>query len=228
MSGAHDLRGQERILLGWSSGKDSAWALHRLRQAGAGVAGLFTTIDEAAGEIGMHGAPAALARRQAEACGLPLTEIPLPWPCPNDVYEARMAAFADAARESGVTQVAFGDLYLEDIRRYREQQFEGSGLTPVFPLFGRDTRSLAEEMIAGGLVAHLVCIDKARMPARFLGRRFDEALLADLPEGVDPCGENGEFHTLVTDGPIFAAPVAVRFGSVRRRGGFARLELDAA
>lgn len=218
----------EKILLSWSSGKDSAWSLEVLRREGSGVGGLFTTFDEASDTVAMHGVPLNIARRQAAACGLELTAIPLPWPCSNEIYEARLGAFCGAARESGVAQIAFGDLFLEEIRAYREAKLAGSGLAPVFPVWGRDTGLLAREMIAGGLVAHIVCIDPKKMPREVLGRRFDLAFLDALPDGVDPCGENGEFHTLVTDGPMFRSSVGVRFGDVVDRGGFLYVDLSVA
>jgi diphthamide synthase (EF-2-diphthine--ammonia ligase) len=162
---------------------------------------------------------------QAAAAGLPLRVIEIPWPCPNEVYEARLGAFVTEQREAGVAAMAFGDLFLEDIRAYREAKLAGSGITPLFPLWGRNTAELAREMIAGGLKAHLTCVDPRKLPASFAGRAFDAELLADLPEGVDPCGENGEFHTCVVAGPMFSGPLALVTGEVMERDGFVFADL---
>lgn len=215
------MSGAERVLLAWSSGKDSAFALHVLRQAeDVEVVGLLTTINEAFDRVAMHAVRHSLLRAQAEAVGLPLVPVRIPWPCPNEAYERAMGeALAEAARR-GVTAVAFGDLFLEDVRRYREERMRGTGLRPLFPLWGRDTRELAEEMIASGLEAVLTCVDPRVLPAAFAGRAFDEALLRDLPPGVDPCGERGEFHSFAWDGPAFGRPVPVRVGEVVERDGF--------
>ncbi len=228
MSNRGEEPGSEKILLSWSSGKDSAWCLEVLRREARAVAGLFTTFDEASGTVAMHGVPLDVARRQAEACGLELTAIPLPWPCPNEIYEARMGAFCESVRENGATQLAFGDLFLEEIRAYREAKLAGSGIAPIFPVWDRDTGMLAREMIAGGLIATIVCLDPKKMPREALGRRFDLAFLDALPDSVDPCGENGEFHTLVTDGPMFRSSVVVLFDDVVERGGFLYLDVNLA
>lgn len=210
-----------KILLSWSSGKDCAWALHQLQQAQPGsVAGLLTTMNESAGRVAMHAVREALVREQAGAAGLTLHLVGIPSPCPNDVYEARMAAFVREAVASGYTHVAFGDLFLEDVRHYREDRLRGSGLEPLFPLWGRPTRMLAEEMIDGGLRAYLTCVDPRKIDASFAGRAFDRALLSELPAGVDPCGEHGEFHTFAWDGPMFTRPIAVAPGVVVERDGF--------
>jgi uncharacterized protein (TIGR00290 family) len=210
-----------RILLSWSSGKDSEWTLHRLRCSGIGdVKGLLTSINETAGRVSMHGVREDIVRAQADAAGLPLFTIPLPWPCTNEIYEERLHAAVQQAKAGGFTHVAFGDLFLEDVRRYREERLAGTGLAPIFPLWKRPTAQLAREMIAGGLRARLSTIDPRVMPEQFIGAEFDERFLAALPATVDPCGENGEFHTCVTDGPMFSKPVDVNRGAIVEREGF--------
>ena len=217
---------KERVLLAWSSGKDSAYALHVLRGTeGVEVVGLLTTINEAFDRVAMHAVRHSLLRTQAEAVGLPLQAVGIPWPCPNDVYEKAMAAALEEARAQDITAVAFGDLFLQDVRRYREERLSSTGLRPLFPLWGRDTRTLAEEMIASGQKAVLTCVDPRVLPPSFAGRAFDESLLRDLPPGVDPCGENGEFHSFAWDGPAFRHPVPVRVGEVVIRDGFAFADL---
>jgi uncharacterized protein (TIGR00290 family) len=215
-----------RTLLAWSSGKDSAWALHVLRQRGeVEVVGLLTTLNQAFDRVAMHAVRAELLRAQAEAAGLPLTEVPLPWPCSNAEYEAAMAAALAAARRDGVTAVAFGDLFLEDIRRYREERMAETGLQPLFPLWGEPTGALARRMIDGGLRARLTCVDPRQLAPSFAGREFDAALLAELPPSVDPCGERGEFHSFAYAGPMFARPVGLRNGEVVERDGFVFADL---
>ncbi|MEK7468483.1 MAG: ATP-binding protein [Planctomycetota bacterium] len=215
-----------RLLLSWSSGKDSAWSLHVLRSAGEfEVVGLVTTINAAFDRVAMHAVRRELLEAQAAAAGLPLWPVPLPWPCSNEQYGKQMGALVAKARDAGITHMAFGDLFLEDIRRYREEQLAGSGVTPVFPLWGRPTRPLAADMIAGGLKAVLTCVDPRRLDRRFAGRTFDADLLGELPATVDPCGENGEFHTFCFAGPMFRAPIAVRAGDVVERDGFCFADL---
>ncbi|GAC1650332.1 MAG: ATPase [Acidobacteriaceae bacterium] len=210
-----------RILLSWSSGKDCAWALHELRQSGDhDVVGLLTTINSEYDRVAMHGMRSSLLRAQAEAARLPLWTLPLPWPCSNEHYESAMCRAIERAKSEHVEAIAFGDLFLIDIRAYREEQFAETGIQPMFPLWGRDTAALARTMISGGLKAKLVCIDPRRLPPSFAGRDFDEALLAELPKDVDPCGENGEFHTAVYEGPMFVHKVQVRAGEVVARSGF--------
>ncbi len=210
-----------KILVSWSSGKDSAWMLHVLRRDGIGhAAGLLTSMNDEVGRVAMHGVRAEVLRAQADAAGLPLFTIPLPAPCPNEVYEERMAEAVATAVAEGFTHVAFGDLFLEDVRKYREDRLAGTGLTPIFPLWGRPTAALAREMIEGGLDARLTCVDPRVLPAAFAGRTFDQALLADLPAGIDPCGENGEFHSCVVGGPMFSHPLQVQTGATVERGGF--------
>lgn len=215
-----------KTLLAWSSGKDSAWALHVLRQQGdLEVVGLLTTVNAAHDRVAMHAVRSELLRAQADAVGLPLTTVELPWPCGNADYEALMARALAGARERGIEVVAFGDLFLEDVRRYREERMAGTGLRPVFPLWGQPTGALARRMIAGGLRARLTCVDPRQLPSSFVGRDFDEALLAALPDGVDPCGERGEFHSFAYEGPMFRRPVAIRSGEVVERDGFVFADL---
>ena len=215
-----------KILVSWSSGKDSAWMLHVIRQEGLGMpAALLTTINEAADRVAMHAVRTDVLRAQADAAGLPLVSVPIPYPCPNEIYEERMAAACARAVADGFTHVAFGDLFLEDVRRYREERLAGSGLTPIFPLWNRPTPELAREMIAGGLQARLTCVDPRVVPSAFAGRSFDTALLADLPPGTDPCGERGEFHTCVTGGPMFSRPLDVEPGVIVDRDGFTFADL---
>lgn len=210
-----------RVWLSWSSGKDSTYALHTLRSAGeVEVVGLLTTLNSTADRVAMHAVRRELLLAQAGALGLPVHPIELPWPCPNGVYEELMADALQAARGAGVEGVAFGDLYLEDVRAYREEAMSGTGLRPLFPLWHLPTAQLARDMVAGGVRAILTCVDPRQIPAEFAGRWYDEALLADLPSSVDPCGENGEFHTFVVDGPGFAAPLDVRIGETVERDGF--------
>jgi uncharacterized protein (TIGR00290 family) len=210
-----------RALLAWSSGKDSAWTLHVLRQQAAyDVVGLVTTINSSAERVAMHAVRTELLAAQVAMTGIPLWPVPIPSPCSNAEYEAAMRAVIERARIEGVTAFAFGDLFLEDIRAYRERQLADSGLTPVFPLWLRPTDVLAREMVTSGLRAHLTCIDPKQLPARFAGRTFDLTLLSDLPPSVDPCGERGEFHTFAYAGPMFRRDLAVRTGEIVERDGF--------
>ena len=218
-----------RVLLSWSGGKDAAWALHRLRQGGGvDVAGLMTTLDGRTERVAMHGVPRALVAAQADSVGLPLLPVRLPsWPCPNAEYEAATAGALTHARAAwGVTHAAFGDLFLEDVRAYRERQLAGTGLAPLFPLWGLPTAALAREMVAGGLRARLTSVDPRALPPEWAGRAFDAALLDALPPGADPCGERGEFHTFVWDGPMFRRPVPIAAAAPSARGGFVFAELS--
>jgi diphthamide synthase (EF-2-diphthine--ammonia ligase) len=207
--------------LSWSSGKDSAWALEILRRQGEfEVTALLTTVNVTHGRVAMHAVREELVRRQAAALNLPLVIVPLPWPCPNHAYEAAMAQAVSQARDEGVTHMAFGDLFLEEIRKYREEKLAGSGISPLFPVWGLETAGLARKMIGAGLKACLTCVDPKKLSRNLAGRCFDEALLADLPPGVDPCGENGEFHTFCSAGPMFPVPIQVASGEVVERDGF--------
>ena len=215
-----------KALLAWSSGKDSAWTLHVLRQQGeVAVVGLLTTINQAFDRVAMHAVRRELLAAQAAAVGLPLRTVEIPYPCSNTEYESAMAAAMERARAGGITAVAFGDLFLEDVRRYREDRMRGSGLTPLFPIWAIPTDALARRMVAAGLRARLTCVDPKTLPAHFAGRDFDDALLADLPAGVDPCGERGEFHSFAYDGPMFERAVPIRAGEVVERDGFVFADL---
>ena len=211
--------------LWWSSGKDSAWALHRLRTEGVEVAGLVTTVNVRHERVAMHGVRRALLEAQARAAELPLEIVEIPHPCSNEQYEAAAAALIERARVQAVRQMAFGDLFLEDIRAYRIGLLEGTGMEPLFPLWGRATAQLAGEMQSGGLRATVTCVDPKQLPRSFAGRAFDASFLEDLPAGVDPCGENGEFHSFAWDGPMFRAPIAVTPGEVVEREGFVFADL---
>jgi uncharacterized protein (TIGR00290 family) len=210
-----------KAFVSWSSGKDSAFALCEARRLGlAEIVGVVTTVNERYERVAMHGVRSELLDRQIEALNLPAIKVPIPSPCTNDIYEARMANACAAIKASGVQHIIFGDLFLEEIRTYRERTLAVIGMTPLFPLWGRNTRRLAAEMIDNGLVAYLVCLDPKQTPASLAGRRFDAALLEEIPAQVDPCGENGEFHTVVTQGPMFSAPISVSIGQTVERDGF--------
>jgi uncharacterized protein (TIGR00290 family) len=212
--------------LAWSSGKDSAWALHAIRQSGEiEVVALLTTMNCTHERVAMHAVREVLVEMQAAAAGLPLVKVGIPSPCTNEVYERAMAEAMSRARNEGVHHVVFGDLFLEDIRAYREKHLAACGMTPVFPVWGKDTRSLAEEMLAGGLSAYLTCVDPRKLDRAFAGRRFDAQLLSELPSGVDPCGENGEFHTFANAGPMFSRALAVSVGEIVEREGFVFADL---
>ena len=215
-----------KALIAWSSGKDSAWALHEIRRAGEyEVVGALTTVTETFQRVSMHGVREDILYAQHEAAGLPSIIVPIPYPCPNEVYEARMAAALADAKAAGVTHVIFGDLFLEDVRAYREQKLAGTGITPLFPLWGKPTDALAREMIDGGLETYLICVDPKQLSRDFAGRRFDHALLGDLPAGVDPCGEKGEFHSCVVAGPMFSRRIDVAVGETVERDGFVYTDL---
>lgn len=215
-----------KALIAWSSGKDSAWALHALRRSGEfELVGALTTVTETFGRVSMHGVREDLLAAQLEAAGLAPVPVPIPYPCPNEVYEARMAAALADAKAAGVSHMIFGDLFLEDVRRYREDKLAGTGIAPVFPLWGWPTDALAREMIDGGIEAYLACVDLKQLPIAFAGRRFDHGLLSALPAKADPCGENGEFHTFVAAGPMLKHRVPVTVGEVVVREGFAFTDL---
>jgi uncharacterized protein (TIGR00290 family) len=218
-----------KTLLSWSSGKDSAWTLHVLRQRpDITVVGLVSTVNEAFDRVAMHGVRRTLLEAQAEAAGLPLHVLAIPHTCPNEVYERIMGAFVRQQAAEGVEAMAFGDLFLQDIRQYREAKLAGTGIEPLFPLWEIPTPQLARDMIAGGLVAHIACLDPRKMPERLAGRRFDQRLLDDLPAGVDPCAENGEFHTFASAGPMFSRAIAIEPGEVVTRDGFVFCDLVPA
>jgi len=219
-----DLR--PKAWLAWSSGKDSAWSLHVVRERGElEVVALLTTVNQTHARVAMHAVRQSLLEAQAAATGLPLRIVAIPWPCPNQEYERAMAVAMRGAQSEGVTHVIFGDLFLEDVRRYREENLAKCSMTPVFPLWGAPTRQLAQEMIAGGLRSYVTCVDPRKLDKSFAGREWDAALLRDLPLSVDPCGEYGEFHTFACAGPMFSAPIAVRRGEVVERDGFVFADL---
>jgi len=213
-------------LISWSSGKDCAFALQEVRRAGEyDVVGALTTVTETFERVSIHGVRQEILRAQCEAAALQQMTVPIPYPCPNEIYEARMAQAIARAVQEGVTHMIFGDLFLRDIRAYREQKLAGTGITPVFPLWDRPTVPLAHAMIDSGLEAYLTTVDLKTLPAKFAGRRFDSQFLADLPEGVDPCGENGEFHTCVVAGPMFSHRLNVVTGERVERDGYAYCDL---
>ena len=215
-----------KAILSWSSGKDSAWTLHVLRQAGeVEVVALLTTVNEVYDRVAMHAVRTELLRAQAEAAGIPLWPVPIPWPCNNEQYEAAVGAALTRAAKAGITVAAFGDLFLEDIRRYREEKLTGTGLKPSFPLWGIPTKALAREMVAGGLRARVTCIDPKELSREFAGREFDADFLNELPPSVDPCGERGEFHTFAYAGPMFDRAVAISPGEIVERDGFVFADL---
>lgn len=215
-----------KALIAWSSGKDSAWALHEVRRAGEfDIVGALTTVTGTFTRVSIHGVREELLDAQLAAAGLPARKVRIPYPCPNEVYEREMAAAVARARDDGITHIVFGDLFLQDVRAYREKNLAGTGIAPLFPLWGRDTSALAREMIASGTVAHLVSVDLKKLPRRFAGRAFDRVLLDDLPNGTDLCGENGEFHTFVSAGQMLAKPIAVKPGEIVERDGGAYADL---
>lgn len=215
-----------KALMSWSSGKDSAFSFYEIRLAGEyEVVGALTTVTETFGRVSIHGVREEILRAQLDAAGLPPTIVPIPYPCPNEIYEAQMGEAIEHAKTQGITHMIFGDLFLEDIRRYREDKLRGTGITPVFPLWLRPTPQLARDMIASGLETFIATVDLKKLPAAFAGRRFDAQLLEDLPEGVDPCGENGEFHTCVTGGPMFTRSLPVVTGERVERDGYAYCDL---
>jgi uncharacterized protein (TIGR00290 family) len=215
-----------KALIAWSSGKDSAWALHEARRSGdCEIVGALTTVTETFGRVSMHGVREDILAAQLEAAGLPLVRVLIPFPCPNEVYEARMAAALADAKAGGVTRVIFGDLFLEDVRRYREEKLVSTGIAPVFPLWQRPTNALAREMIDAGVETYLACVDLKQLGKEFAGRRFDHALLEELPASADPCGEKGEFHSCVVAGPMLARRIPVVVREVVEREGFAFADL---
>jgi uncharacterized protein (TIGR00290 family) len=218
-----------RALISWSTGKDSAFALHQVRLAGEfDVVAALTTVTEAFDRVSIHGVRQEILRAQCEAAGLPLRVVPIPYPCPNEIYETRMGEAVARAVAEGITHIIFGDLFLAEIRAYREQKLAGTGLTPLFPLWQRPTLPLAHAMIESGMEAYLATVDLSKLPAEFAGRKFDLQLLADLPDGIDPCGENGEFHTCVVAAPIFSHRIPVAIGERVERDGYCYCDLVVA
>jgi len=210
-----------KVLLSWSSGKDSAWTLHLLRQnPNLQVVALLTSFNVEANRVAMHAVRRALVETQAERIGTALWAVDLPWPCSNVEYEDRMRTVCQRASAEGITAVAFGDLFLQDIRDYRERQLQGTGLEPLFPVWQIPTEQLGRDMIAAGLKAKITCVDPSKLEKRFAGRDYDHDLLRALPAGVDPCGENGEFHTFVYDAPVFSSAIGVETGEIVERDGF--------
>ncbi|HKT89626.1 MAG TPA: hypothetical protein VJQ59_14375 [Candidatus Sulfotelmatobacter sp.] len=217
---------KRKILLSWSSGKDSAWTLHVLRQRGdVEVVGLLTTINSNFQRVAMHGTRYELLKAQAAAARLPLWEVLLAWPCSNEVYEKAMATACATAVQQEISGIAFGDLFLEDVRRYREDRLRGTGLEPLFPLWGRNTSELLSEMLDAGLRARIVCVDPSKLPADFAGRDLDFEILNRMPTGIDPCAENGEFHTFAYAGPMFHEPIPIESGEIVTRDGFVFADL---
>jgi uncharacterized protein (TIGR00290 family) len=215
-----------KALIAWSSGKDSAWALHEARRAGdCEIVGALTTVTETFSRVSMHGVREELLMTQLAAAGLAPIIVPIPFPCPNEIYEARMAAALADAKAAGVTRMIFGDLFLEDVRRYREEKLNGTGIAPMFPLWQRPTDALAREMIDAGVETYLACVDLKQLSKAFAGRRFDHALLGELPASADPCGEKGEFHSCVVAGPMLTRRIPVAVGDVVEREGFAFADL---
>jgi uncharacterized protein (TIGR00290 family) len=225
--GAEQLKpSRPKALISWSSGKDSAFALHEVRRSGEfDVVGALTTVTETFERVSIHGVRREILHAQLNAAGLPPRIVPIPYPCPNEIYEARMGDAVARAVRDGITHIIFGDLYLADVRAYREQKLAGTGITPVFPLWQRPTLPLAHAMIASGLEAYLATVDLKKLPAELAGRKFDLQLLADLPDGIDPCGENGEFHTCVVAGPFFSRRLPVVTGERVERDGYAYCDL---
>ena len=217
----------KRVLLSWSSGKDSAWSLHLLRQQSEyEIVGLLTTFNQTANRVAMHAVRRSLVEAQAKAAGIPLWDVDLPWPCSNADYECIMKETCKAAVQTGIGYIAFGDLFLTDIRAYREKQLENSGLQPIFPVWGMPTRELARSMIKSGVRAKLTCVDTKLLAPEFVGREFDEQLLSEFQPDIDPCGENGEFHTFVYAGPMSHHDLSVEVGEIVSRDGFAFADLS--
>lgn len=215
-----------KALIAWSSGKDSAWALHEVRKAGDyDIVGALTTVNDTFDRVAMHGVREALLMAQLAAAGLDPIIVRIPYPCSNEIYEREMAVAMASAKARGITHIIFGDLFLEDIRAYREAKFEGTGMTAVFPLWQRPTDELARAMIDGGIEAHLATVDLKKLPSHFAGRCFDAALLSALPPDIDPCGENGEFHSFVMAGPMLSRKIPISVGEIVERDGFAYADL---
>ncbi len=212
---------KRKALMSWSSGKDSAWALHKLQQnPEIDLVGLFCTVNKEFDRVAMHGVRVELLQKQAKSIGLPLEIIEIPYPCSNELYEEIMALFVEKAKKANIEHFAFGDLFLEDVRNYREEKLNGTGITPIFPIWGIPTDKLSKEMIGSGLRAVITCIDPKQIPKELIGREYNESFLNDIPDGVDPCGEKGEFHSFVFDGPMFKKHMEISVGNVVQRDGF--------
>lgn len=219
----------KKTMLSWSSGKDSAWSLHALREdPETAVDGLFCTINQKFDRVAMHAVRVSLLQQQADSVGLPIQLIPIPYPCSNAEYAKIMGAFVEREAARGVEAFAFGDLFLEDIREYREKSLAGSGIEPIFPIWGIDTRVLSTTMLESGLRAHITCVDPSQLAPEFSGREYDASFLADLPPSADPCGENGEFHSFAFDGPMFGHTINVKVGETTTRDNFVFTDLVPA
>ncbi len=215
-----------KTLVSWSSGKDCAWVLHLLRQDSTiDLRGLFTVVNQKYDRVSMHGARIDLLRRQAKAADMPLSRVYVPDPCTNEAYDAIMGQFIEASRARGITHIAFGDLFLEDIRQYREHQLHGTGIEPLFPLWGIPTLQLASQMLTAGVKAYVSSVDLKQLPACYAGKEWSGEMVKTLPEGVDPCGERGEFHTIVVAGPMFRHPIPITIGEIVEREGFAYADI---
>jgi uncharacterized protein (TIGR00290 family) len=216
----------QKTLLCWSSGKDSAWALHVLqRQSDIHIAGLVTTVNEVYERVAMHAVRTELLKRQAAAVGLPLWIANIPYPCSNSEYATAMRKIVKQSREQGVEYMAFGDIFLQDVREYREANLSDTGISPLFPLWGLPTDQLARDMISSGLRAYVTCIDPRHLSPNFVGQEYSSSFLDNLPANVDPCGERGEFHSFVFDGPMFSEPISVQVGEIVEREGFVFADL---
>jgi uncharacterized protein (TIGR00290 family) len=215
----------KKALAAWSTGKDSAWALHVARAQGVEIVGLLTTVNVAFDRVAMHAVRRELLVAQAASVGLPLTVVEIPFPCPNEVYERAMAGAMETARAQGIDHVVFGDLFLEDVRAYRVEKLAQVGMTPLFPLWGRDTRALAREIVDAGVEAWVTCVDPRQAPRALCGRRVDHAFLDELPASIDPCGERGETHTFVAAGPMLSRRIDVEVGEIVERDGFVFADL---
>jgi uncharacterized protein (TIGR00290 family) len=218
---------RRKTLLSWSSGKDSAWALYMLRQdPDVDVVALICTVNKEFDRVAMHGVKVELVREQAKNAGLPLWTVQIPYPCSNEEYDGAMTSLIDEAKTDSIEYLAFGDLFLEEVRRYREERLKDTGITPLFPLWGMSTKQLSKKMINGGLKAVITCIDPKRLSREFVGREYNECFLDDLPVGIDSCGENGEFHSFAFDGPMFHKPIGLSLGKVVDRDGFVFADLN--
>ncbi|RMF95412.1 MAG: adenine nucleotide alpha hydrolase [Candidatus Schekmanbacteria bacterium] len=219
---------KRRTLLSWSSGKDSAWALYKLQQdPEIDLVGIFSTVNKKFNRIAMHGVKVELLYLQAECIGLPLQLIEIPYPCSNEEYEEKMARFVEKSKQNKIDCFAFGDLFLEDIRKYREEKLKGTGIAPIFPIWGIPTDKLSEEMINKGLKAVITCVDPKQISETFIGRSYDKSFLNNIPKDIDPCGENGEFHSFAYGGPMFEKDMKISVGKIVRRDGFVFVDVSA-